>query len=48
MTIGGARGVFPDSARARRLFREALPVALLARYPEATRQIDVKELLDLH
>ena len=48
MTIVGARGVFPDSARARKLFRDALPAALLARYPEATRQIDVKELLDLH
>jgi len=48
MTIVGARGVFPDSARARRLFRDALPAALLARYPEATRRIDVKELLDLH
>ena len=48
MTIVGARGVFPDSAHAHRFFREALPAALLARYPEATRQIDVKELLDLH
>ena len=48
MTIVGARGVFPDSARARRFFRDSLPAALVARYPEATRQIDVKELLDLH
>ena len=30
------------------LFRDSLPAALLVRYPEATRQIDVKELLDLH
>ncbi len=48
MTVVGARGVFPDSARARRLFRDALPAALRARYPEATHRIEVEELLDLH
>ena len=48
MMVVGAPGVFPDSAHARGLFRDSLPATLLARYPQATREIDLKELLDLH